>query len=71
LVRFLILVLVFVGVSAPAAAGEIAPHRALYEGTMVGPAQNINDAVGLLSVEISRSCEQWSYDQRFELKLIQ
>ncbi len=71
LVRFIILVAVFIGLSAPAAAGEISPHRALYEVTMDGPAQNIDDAVGLLSVEISRSCEQWTYNQRFELKLIQ
>lgn len=69
--RFLILVAVFVGLSFPAAGGEIAPHRALYEVTMVGPAQDIDDAVGLLSVEISRSCELWRYSQRFELKLIQ
>jgi hypothetical protein len=69
--RFLVLVAIIVGLSAPAAAGEIAPHRALYEVTMVGPAQNIDDAVGLLSVEISQSCEQWTYSQRFELKLIQ
>jgi hypothetical protein len=61
LVRFLVLAAIIFGLSAPAGAGEIAPHRALYEVTMVGPAQNIDDAVGLLSVEISRSCEQWTY----------
>jgi hypothetical protein len=69
--RFLVLAAVIFGLSAPAAAGEIAAHRALYQVTMVGPAQNIDDAVGLLSVEISRSCDQWTYSQRFELKLIQ
>ena len=63
--RFLIPVAVFVGLSAPAAAGEISPHRGLYEVTTDGPAQNIDDAIGLLSVEISRSCEQWTYNQRF------
>jgi len=69
--RFLVLAAVCFGLSGSVAAGEIAPHRALYEVTMVGPAQNIDDAVGLLSVEISRSCDQWTYSQRFELKLIQ
>jgi hypothetical protein len=57
--------------AAPAGAGEIAPHRALYQVTLEGPAQNIDDAFGLLSVEITKSCEQWTYSQRFELKLIQ
>ena len=38
---------------------------------MEGPSQNIDDALGLLLVEIPRSCEQWTYSQRFELKLIQ
>lgn len=52
-------------------AEGIVPHRALYSVSLAGQATNVDDARGLLSIELERGCERWNYSQRFELQLIQ
>ena len=58
--------------SAPAASGaEIAPHRALYSMTL-GSARNdsgVVDARGTMDYEWGETCEGWTIEQRYRLKM--
>jgi hypothetical protein len=57
---------------APAASGaEIAPHRALYSMTL-GSARNdsgVVDARGTMVYEWGETCEGWTIEQRYRLKM--
>ncbi len=57
--------------TAPAAAIELTPHRAIYELRLASfrGAGNIVDADGAVSLEWSESCDGWTVDQRFRLAL--
>src|SRR5260370_12140427 len=60
-----------VRLAAPAEAAEIAPHRALY--TMcVGNARSdsgVVDARGTMDYEWGETCEGWTIEQRYRLKM--
>lgn len=71
MLRALLLGVCAYGLAPPAAAQEIAPHRAIYEVKLAEASSSVDDVEGLLSVEISRSCDQWAYSQRFELRMMQ
>lgn len=71
MLRAILLGLCAFGLAQPVAAQEIAPHRAIYEVTLAEATASVDDVQGLLSVELSRSCDQWTYSQRFELRLMQ
>ncbi len=64
--------LVAMAASAPAAgAAEIAPHRALYSMTL-GSARNdsgVVDARGTMDYEWGETCEGWTIEQRYRLKM--
>jgi hypothetical protein len=66
------LALTVISMSAPAAgAAEIAPHRALYSMTL-GSARNdsgVVDARGTMDYEWGESCEGWTIEQRYRLKM--
>jgi hypothetical protein len=61
-----------VAVSAPVAGGaEIAPHRALYT-MMLGGARNdagVIDARGAMDYEWGETCDGWTIEQRYRLKM--
>jgi len=58
--------------AAPAAGGaEIAPHRALYSMTL-GSARNdsgVVDARGTMDYEWGETCDGWTIEQRYRLKM--
>ena len=58
--------------SAPSASGaEIAPHRALYSMTL-GSARNdsgVVDARGTMDYEWGETCDGWTIEQRYRLKM--
>ena len=53
---------------SPAAASEIAPHRALYEISLAGASDVFDSARGLAATEIRKTCDGWRFSQRFELE---
>ncbi|MBV8888797.1 MAG: cell envelope integrity EipB family protein [Alphaproteobacteria bacterium] len=56
---------------ASAAAAEIAPHRALYTMTL-GTTRNdsgVADAQGTMSYEWGETCDGWTIEQRYRLKM--
>jgi len=55
----------------PAAAFEIAPHRALYSLTLgwARPASNVVAASGAMVYEWGETCDGWTVQQRFRLRL--
>ena len=59
-------------IAAPAATGaEIAPHRALYSMTL-GSARNdsgVVDAHGTMDYEWGETCDGWTIEQRYRLKM--
>jgi hypothetical protein len=63
---------VAISASASSASGtEIAPHRALYEMTL-GSARNdsgVVDARGTMDYEWGESCDGWTIEQRYRLKM--
>ena len=57
--------------AAPAEAAEIAPHRALYTMSL-GNARNdsgVVDARGTMDYEWGETCEGWTIEQRYRLKM--
>src|ERR1700740_390297 len=57
--------------SAPSVAAEIAPHRALYSMTL-GNARSdsgVVDARGTMDYEWGETCEGWTIEQRYRLKM--
>ncbi len=57
--------------AAGAEAAEIAPHRALYEMTL-GSARNdsgVVDARGTMAYEWGETCDGWTVEQRYRLKM--
>jgi hypothetical protein len=57
--------------AAPAGAAEIAPHRALYTMSL-GNARNdsgVVDARGTMDYEWGETCEGWTIEQRYRLKM--
>jgi len=67
-----VLVTVLVAVATTAAGGaEIAPHRALYSMTL-GAARNdsgVVDARGTMDYEWGETCDGWTIEQRYRLKM--
>ena len=58
-------------VAAPAEATEIAPHRALYTMSL-GNARNdsgVVDARGTMDYEWGETCDGWTIEQRYRLKM--
>jgi len=59
-------------IAAPAASGaDIAPHRALYSMTL-GAARNdsgVVDARGTMDYEWGESCDGWTVEQRYRLRM--
>ena len=56
---------------APAEAAEIAPHRAVYAMTL-GSARNdsgVTGASGMMSYQWGETCDGWTVEQRYRLKL--
>jgi hypothetical protein len=66
------LALILMAASMPSANGaEIAPHRALYTMTL-GSARNdsgVVDARGTMDYEWGESCDGWTIEQRYRLKM--
>jgi hypothetical protein len=64
--------LIALSASAPSASGaNIAPHRALYTMTL-GSARNdsgVVDARGTMDYEWGESCDGWTIEQRYRLKM--
>ena len=59
------------GATTAAGAAEIAPHRALYSMTL-GSARNdsgVVDARGTMDYEWGETCEGWTIEQRYRLKM--
>jgi hypothetical protein len=57
--------------AAPAKAAEIAPHRALYTMSL-GNARNdsgVMDARGTMDYEWGETCDGWTIEQRYRLKM--
>jgi hypothetical protein len=57
--------------ATPAAAAEIAPHRALYTMSL-GNARNdsgVVDARGTMDYEWGETCDGWTIEQRYRLKM--
>src|SRR5215468_5117429 len=57
--------------ATPAAAAEIAPHRALYT-MLLGNARNdsgVVDARGTMDYEWGETCDGWTIEQRYRLKM--
>src|SRR5271169_173737 len=67
-----VLVAGLVAMAAPTAGGaEIAPHRALYSMTL-GSARNdsgVVDARGTMDYEWGETCDGWTIEQRYRLKM--
>jgi hypothetical protein len=63
---------IVIAASAPSASGaEIAPHRALYAMTL-GSARNdsgVVDARGTMDYEWGETCDGWTIEQRYRLKM--
>jgi hypothetical protein len=57
--------------AAPACAAEIAPHRALYSMTLgsVRGDSGVVDAHGAMVYEWGETCDGWTIEQRYRLKL--
>src|SRR6516165_7277501 len=72
LARFLAaLAVVAVASAVPAKAAEISPHRALYTMSL-GNARNdsgVVDARGTMDYEWGETCEGWTIEQRYRLKM--
>jgi len=61
----------FASLAAPAEAAEITPHRALYTMSL-GNARNdsgVVDARGTMDYEWGETCEGWTIEQRYRLKM--
>src|ERR1700739_3991531 len=71
---FLVFAAAVVGIAllaAPAAATEITPHRALYTMSL-GNARNdsgVVDARGTMDYEWGETCDGWTIEQRYRLKM--
>jgi len=72
LARFLAaLAVVAVALAVPAKAAEISPHRALYTMSL-GNARNdsgVVDARGTMDYEWGETCDGWTIEQRYRLKM--
>ena len=70
--RLLLLTLSLAGMlSAPAPAAEIAPHRALYAMTLASTHNDsgVVDANGTMDYEWGETCDGWTIEQRYRLKM--
>lgn len=58
--------------AVPAVASEIAPHRALYSLTLgsARPSSNVVAASGAMVYEWGETCDGWTVQQRFRLRLL-
>jgi hypothetical protein len=68
---FLTAVIGIAPLAAPAEAAEIAPHRALYTMSL-GNARNdsgVVEARGTMDYEWGETCEGWTIEQRYRLKM--
>src|SRR5271165_4557286 len=64
-------VVAMASLAAPAKAAEIAPHRALYVMSL-GNARNdsgVVDARGTMDYEWGETCDGWTIEQRYRLKM--
>jgi hypothetical protein len=57
--------------SLPAAARDVAPHRAIYDLSLMQASKSsgVVDAKGQMLVELGDSCDGWTLDQRYRLTL--
>ncbi|HZT87242.1 MAG TPA: cell envelope integrity EipB family protein [Stellaceae bacterium] len=57
--------------AAPASAAEIMPHRALYAMTLAGSRTDsgVVDAHGTMAYEWGETCDGWTIEQRYRLKM--
>ncbi|MGA7260691.1 MAG: cell envelope integrity EipB family protein [Stellaceae bacterium] len=68
---FAVAVLGIAPLAAPAGAAEIAPHRALYTMSLGGARSDsgVADARGTMDYEWGETCEGWTIEQRYRLKM--
>src|SRR3984893_3280992 len=62
---------VAIALSAAASGAEIAPHRALYLMTVVSARNDsgVVDARGTMDYEWGETCDGWTIEQRYRLKM--
>jgi hypothetical protein len=68
---YLLTVLALIGASVPAAALEVAPHRALYEMSLESakPSSGVVGASGTLGYQWGETCDGWTVEQRYDLTM--
>jgi hypothetical protein len=57
------------GSALPAVAADMAPHRAVYDLTLLEARGNVVSARGTMSYEVQDACDGWASDQRLHMDI--